>query len=389
MPKQDVTIYSPTASGLFSPIGRAAGAQRQLALLADELARRGLRVALVVYPIPERRVAVEPGITLVERPEHAGDGPVQAVREATRVLRALMKADGRVVVVRSGTPVVGLVALYCRLFRRRLIFAAANNLDFLDQWSRRTRIYAFGVRSADTVVVQSREQETLARRRFPHIRKLVRIPSFADEPPPTAPRREASAFLWVGRLVDYKRPLLYADLAKALPDLRFVLIPLRPLYYAAERECLAQLEGLAARMPNFEVGESLPHAELVEALAGAVAVVNTALHEGVPNTFLEAWSQGVPVLTLSFDPDGVVQERGLGVSANGSWERFVAGARELWEGRLERDDLALRARNHVRNVHSRERVGAQWHALVEGLASSGADRVSAQAAFTSDQGDST
>lgn len=370
MSKHDVTIYSPTSSGLFSAIGRAAGAQRQLTLLAGELARRGLRVALVVYPIPERQVAVEPGITLVERPEHAGDGPVQAALEAGRVLRSLMKADGRVVVVRSGTPVVGLVALYCRIFRRRFIFASANNLDFRDQWSRRTRIYAFGVRSADTVVVQSREQETLARGRFPRIRKLVHIPSFADEPPPTTPRREASTFLWVGRLVDYKRPLLYADLAKAVPDLRFVLIPLRPLYYAVERECLAQLEELAARIPNFEVAESLPHAELVKELADAVALVNTALHEGVPNTFLEAWSQGVPVLTLSFDPDGVVGKRGLGISANGSWERFVAGARELWDGRLERDDLARRARSYVREVHSTERVGAQWHALVESLAHS-------------------
>jgi glycosyltransferase involved in cell wall biosynthesis len=389
MPRHDVTIYSPTSSGLFSAIGRAAGAQRQLTLLAGELARRGFRVALVVYPIPERRVPVEPGITLVERPEHAGDRPLQAVRETARVLRALRTADGRVVVVRSGTPVVGIVALYCRLFRRGLIFAAANNLDFLDQWSRRTRIYAFGVRSAHAVVVQSKEQETLARRRFPRIRKLVRIPSFADEPPPTAPRRDPSAFLWVGRLVDYKRPLLYADLAKALPDLRFVLIPLRPLYYAAERECLAQLEELATRIPNLEVGESLPHAQLVEELAGAVALVNTALHEGVPNTFLEAWGQGVPVLTLSFDPDGVVHERGLGVSANGSWERFVAGASELWNGRLERDDLAQRARSHVRDVHSVERVGAQWQALVESLTSSVADCESSHAVSTGREGEPT
>jgi glycosyltransferase involved in cell wall biosynthesis len=41
-------------------------------------------------------------------------------------------------------------------------------------------------------------------------------------------------------------------------------------------------------------------------LEAAVALVSTSSHEGMPNTFVEAWGHGVPVLTLSFDSDGVV-----------------------------------------------------------------------------------
>lgn len=367
MPTHDVTIYSPASAGLFRPTGRAAGAQRQMALLAGELARRGLRVALVVHPVPDDPPGVQPGVTLVRRKEHAGRGPLQTLVECARVLRSLRAADGEVVVVRSGTPVVGLIALYCRVFRRKLVFSSANNLDFLDQWSSRTRVYDFGVRSADAVVVQSREQEPLARGRYPGIKNLVRIPSFADRPPATGGPRMPSAFYWVGRLVDYKQPLLYADLVDAVPEARFVLIPLLPTLSAGEQEALEKLESAAARNPSFEVRDSLPHAALVEELAGAVALVNTSSHEGMPNTFLEAWSQGVPVLTLSFDPDGVVAEHGLGVAADGSWERFVEGARVLWAGRLEREELARRTREYVRETHSLESVGAQWQALVESL----------------------
>ena len=380
MSRHDVTIYLPSSAGLFRPVGRAGGAQQQMALLAGELARRGFRVAFVVYPIPGHQPGIDPRITLVERKEHAGGtGPLQTVLEGVRVLRALLAANGRVVVVRSGTPVVGLVALYCRLWRRTFVFSSANDLDFLDQWSRRTRTYAFGVRSADAVVVQSQEQEALARRRYPNIRKLVCIPSFADEPRTVETRGAPTAFFWVGRLVEYKRPFLYADLAAAVPDARFVLIPLRlplrPLDHAAERDALEQLELAAARIPNLELRDSLPHAALVEELASAVAVVSTSSFEGMPNTFLEAWSQGVPVLTLSFDPDGVIQERGLGVSADDSWERFVEGARQLWNGRFEREELEQRTRNYIREVHSIESVGAQWQALLEsvgGLAPSAA-----------------
>jgi glycosyltransferase involved in cell wall biosynthesis len=366
MTTHDVTIYSPASAGLFRPVGRTAGAQRQMTLLAGELARRGLRVALVVHPVPDDPPGVEPGVTLVRRKEHAGRSPLQTLVECGRVFRSLRAADGKVVVVRSGTPVVGLIALYCRIFRRKLVFSSANNLDFLDQWSSRTRIYDFGVRSADAVVVQSREQEPLARRRYPAIRKLVRIPSFADQPPDAAPRTP-TAFYWVGRLVDYKRPLLFADLVEAVPDARFVLIPLLPTLSANEEDALEQLQAAAARNSNFEIRDSVPHAALVDELAGAVALVNTSSHEGMPNTFLEAWSQGVPVLTLSFDPDGVVAEHRLGISADGSWERFVEGARELWAGRLEREEPARRTRAYVRETHSLGSVGARWQELVESV----------------------
>jgi glycosyltransferase involved in cell wall biosynthesis len=335
-----------------------------MAFLASELTRRGLCVAFIVYRIRHRR-GIDPRITLVERKEHAGSsGPVRTLLEAVRVLRALVAANGRIVVVRSGTPVVGVIALYCRLWRRRFVFASANDLDFLDQWSRRTRTYAFGVLSADAVVVQSQAQMILARRRFPAIRNLACIPSFADEPRPAELHGTPEAFYWVGRLVHYKRPLLYADLAEAIPEAPFRLIPLRPFADEEEPEAFRQLQLAAARLPNLELRDSLPHPELVKELGRAVALVSTSSFEGMPNTFLEAWAQGVPVLTLSFDPDGVVRERRLGISAEGSWERFVTGARDLWLGRFPRGETAQRASSYLREVHSIESVGAKWHALL-------------------------
>jgi glycosyltransferase involved in cell wall biosynthesis len=85
----------------------------------------------------------------------------------------------------------------------------------------------------------------------------------------------------------------------------------------------------------------------------------------MPNAFLEAWALGVPVLTLEFDPDAVVARNGLGISAGGSWDRFVEGARELWEGRSSREEFARNARAYVARVHSIEAVGAQWSDLID------------------------
>ena len=353
MPERAITVYSPTSAALVRrSIGRVGGAERQMVLLARELARRRVDVALVVYPVPDPVDDIPSNLVLVERPPHSGSsGILTALLESFRVIRSLLAANGRVVIVRTGTPVVGFIACYCIVRRRRFIFSSANNFDFLPRHEPsdlQARLYQFGVRHADAVVVQSLEQLELARHRFPEIRRLVRIASFADEPTETRSGREPSAFVWVGRLIDYKRPLLFADLAAAVPEARFLLIPLVPTPPSrGEAALLSELEAFASRTPNFELGVPLPHRQLVAVLAGSVAVVNTSSFEGMPNTYLEAWGLGVPVLAFEFDPDGVIAKKGLGIAAGGSKEKFISGARELWARGFDRYACAKRARAYV------------------------------------------
>ena len=51
------------------------------------------------------------------------------------------------------------------------------------------------------------------------------IPSFADEHSAAPAGHRPEVFVWAGRLVAVKQPLLYVDLAAALPEARFVLVP--------------------------------------------------------------------------------------------------------------------------------------------------------------------
>ena len=367
----DVAIYATSSgtAGLYDRShGRAGGAERQMMLLARALAEQGRRVAHVIYP-PREPVELSYPLTLVHREPYAGGLPVLGgALEARAVWRALRRTDPAVVVLRTASPLVGVAALFCKRHRRKLIFSSSNISDFtMEKMSSRVNrtLYRFGVRLADAVVVQSDDQRALALQAFPRLRRVVPIPSFAA-PPSAAPRDhvERDGFLWFGRAVPQKQPLLYVELARSLPEARFRMIPVPD---GPDPRVLEALRKAAPDVPNLELLDPLPHALLSGVIERSVAVVNTSTLEGMPNAFLEAWACGVPVLTLEFDPDAIVARTGLGVSAAGSWERFVEGARELWEAGPDRDDVARRARAYLEEVHSPEAVVRRWGALIDEL----------------------
>jgi glycosyltransferase involved in cell wall biosynthesis len=376
MPARDVAIYSPRSVHWYERgDSRGGGAERQMMLLARALAVRGTRVAHVVLQ-PRDPLPLPPGLDLVTRaPEVESRSLVDGLREALRVWRALGAADARVTIVRMATPALGVAGAWCRLHRRRLVFSSANDSDFVEGAGTdglpKRLLYRLGLRLADAVVVQSGDQVRLARESLPRLRDVVAIPSFC-EPPDEADAGEAGAgaaepdaFLWIGRLTAVKDPQRFLDLAAALPDAHFVLIPVPGSAAPVDSR---EVREAARDLPNLTVSDPLPHRELMGLVARAAAIVNTSTVEGLPNVFLEAWARGVPVLTLRCDPDSVVAARELGVAADGSWDRFVAGARELWDTRHERAELSRRTRAYIEEVHSIDAVAARWADVLERVA---------------------
>jgi glycosyltransferase involved in cell wall biosynthesis len=277
----------------------------------------------------------------------------------------MAEADAEVYVVRAANAAVGVAAAFCEANGRGFVYASAGNADFARHptgapgW--RGDVFRWGVRRADALVVQSGDQARMAAQRFPSVSPVHEIPSFVEEVPGDGP--PAQGFLWAARLADYKRPMEYVRLARAVPEARFWMVAV-PTPGDTTPELEIELTREARGVPNLEVLPGQTHAEMLALSARAVAIVNTSSTEGMPNTFLEGWAAGVPALSLEFDPDGRIAARGLGVAAAGSFEAFAEGARRLWNERADRAGMGPAVRAYIQENHGLDSVGSRWAAVI-------------------------
>ncbi len=156
--------------------------------------------------------------------------------------------------------------------------------------------------------------------------------------------------IWVGRLSRIKRPEMFIDIARANPDVSFEIVgaPDREDGYASD------LYRRAAALGNLTLRGRLPRERMDDVYRGASLLCCTSESEGFPNTFLEAWSHGVPVVS-TVDPDGVIASRRLGaVIAD---ERSASAAiRRLKEDRELTRQISENARTFYLENHTIESV---------------------------------
>jgi glycosyltransferase involved in cell wall biosynthesis len=130
-------------------------------------------------------------------------------------------------------------------------------------------------------------------------------------------------------------------IARELTDIHFDI--LGPVYDDAfSQQVLADIHGL----PNIAYHGSLSRDQLAPYLSSARLFCSTSDYDGFPNTFLEAWSYGVPIVS-SFDPDDTIQKHALGLTATGIQE-FCTAIMKL----VRDDDFYSRTSENARSYYN-------------------------------------
>jgi glycosyltransferase involved in cell wall biosynthesis len=371
-PRGRVCFYSPHLYPVVSG-GRAlatgGGGEVQLTLIAKGLVRRGFEVDVVTCDYGQKSVEVKGGVRLLRCWRPGAGWPLLRFFHPrwASTLAALRRSGADVYVVKGAGPGSGFTCDVAHALGKTFVFLAGQDLDVTAGLPRargpRERWWARrGLLGADAVIVQTERQRELLRTGFALestvITRTVLLPA------ESADAGTNGIVLWVGVYQASKRPEWFLRFAERHPELRCAMAGVIPSAPRPERE-YARALAAAARLPNLEVSGPVAHERIGEFYAGGALLAHTSPHEGIPNTFLEAWSHGLPAIT-AFDPDGVIQREGIGESHE-TYEAWEAAIVRWMADPVARREAGLRARTHVTHEHALYRVADRYAVLLDGL----------------------
>lgn len=345
---------------------RAIGGESvQQTLLARALVRRGHEVSMVTADDSPQQSVVREGIRVQRayRPD-AGLPVLRFIHPRwTGLWSALARANARIYYTSCAGMHVGLLALFCARHGRRLVFRCASDADcdpaqLLVRYARDRWLYRYGVRRADAILVQNTAQ---ARLLLQHFGRAARLAGMLVDPPPAAAARDIDV-LWIGNLRQVKRPDRLLALAGALPGVAIHAVG-GPV--PDEARLYERIRRAAARHPNLTFHGPLSYRDANAMYGRARLLVNTSDVEGFPNSYLQSWIQGVPVVTFS-DPDGVIGRCALGARVGSTRELHATVRRLLGEpGTLAA--MSARCRDYMAREYAEERILAPYLASFDEL----------------------
>lgn len=351
----------PVLAGL--DYGKIGGAEVQQALLAKALAGKGLRVSAVVGDFGQPLLKEIDGVRTVRAYRlHHGNRKLRFLFDQAKLFRAMRIADADIYYQRCIAFYTGQVSLFCRMFKRKFVFSAGHDYNYdpehsriffnpLIRWG-----YMNGLRNADGLLCQSERQMELLKGNYGRGGVLIRNGCEIKDGP--AGKNGEPFVLWVGNLASRKRPEVFVRLAAELPGVRFKMIG-GP--FMKEKDRSGEMAAKAANLPNLDYLGFLPYGEADGYFRDAALLVNTSASEGFPNTFLQAWSYGTPVVSLGFDPDEVICRHGLGLHPR-SFGGLLKDVEKIISDKALREEFGKNCLLHVRKHHD---IGAVAERCIE------------------------
>jgi glycosyltransferase involved in cell wall biosynthesis len=295
-------------------INSIGGAELQQIFMGKGLRDRGYDISYITRDYGQPEGESIDGLRIIKsfEPEEGLFGIRFYYPRLYKIWQALKRANADVYYVRSATFLPGILAIYCKIYGKKFVFAGAHDTNFnpcqFRFITRRDKIlYKYGLRHANAIITQSNIQKSLLWKHFKLNSTVIR--NFYPFHTVKLPASQRKYILWVSTIRSWKRPLQFINLAEAFPSEKFIMIggpDLIQYAYLYER-----VKKKTEQVKNLSFLGFQPLNVTESYFDRCKIFVNTSVYEGFPNTFLQSWNRGIHVISY-VDPDHVISKNKLG-----------------------------------------------------------------------------
>lgn len=341
------------------------GESVQQTLLARALSNAGYETSMIVEDHGQPDSEIIDGIRIWKTyRQRAGLPVIRFIHPRfTSVWSALKRADADIYYQSCAGVLTGFVAQFCRKYDRTFIFRVASDSDCVPNeqlvhlWRDR-KIYEYGLRRADIISSQSEKQVDLLRRHYGL--ESIKTNMVVEMPDPKIQHPKSIDVLWVNNFRGLKQPEIVLELARQLPKVRFAIVG-GPMI--GHEDLYEDIRNQASTIANVDFMGPVPYQEVNDFFLRSRLFLNTSTIEGFPNSFLQAWTRKLPVVSF-FDPDGLIAGRGFGRAPKDVVEMATAIG-ELLADQDAIDTIGLRAHEFVMRNFSPDSIVKEYQRLVQ------------------------
>jgi len=368
-----ICILSEYAYTLLTNGSSAGGAELQMIILAKEFTNRSHDVSFVTFEKSKNLYEIINDIKVFNPFNNYGKGYTYLYpQNLYKLFKVLNKINADIYIQRATTPLTGLLAFFTKLKNKLFLYSVSSNecvsvnLSIKRVRDLKKLVYKFGIKNCDCVICQTKDQKDLLKQTIGkngEIIKNIYIPPESEfsKKNPSIPK-----VLWVGRIVKEKRPELFLELAKHLPNINFCMIASVVGSSTSAIKNYNNIKEASSKINNLDFKGFVPHKEINRYYAESSLFINTSYVEGFPNTFLEAWGNYKPVITLDFDPDEIICKYKLGLHSR-TFEQMIEDIKTLLKNEKLREEIGNNSREYVEKEHNLNKIINEYEILIKNL----------------------
>lgn len=308
MKQQRVLIWSKSISDFFD--GNVYGIGVQLYFWAQTFVRHNWQA----YSLTRHKSITQENIHLIHSSRW---GKLEILHEWLSILWNLIRLRPQLVIHRGSDRVVYPLVVISKLLGIKFLLFGASDTNFEAEGvvggggKHNVRLWQNAIKKTDCIVVQNRYQQNSLKENFEKSSIILHnIWGNVKVLPQTDSTK--TDVVWVANLRKIKRPewMIYA--AKAMPEFNFTIVG-GPS--GREKDYYKEIEQQAEAVPNLHFLGKKDFAETNAIVSKARILCCTSTYEGFPNTFLQAWSNDIPVIS-TVDPSEIITSHKLGFVVN-------------------------------------------------------------------------
>lgn len=167
-------------------------------------------------------------------------------------------------------------------------------------------------------------------------------------------KKEPKSILWVGKSNEVKNPKLFIELCKLNPEKKFTMVCVSHMHDLFQ-EIKMSLPG------NVVFHDYLSQEDMNKLFSQSYILVSTALYEGFPNTFLQAGSNGLPVISTNVNPNNYITDFNCGAVVENSLTQLNDKLNLIMNDGALYEKLSKNHFSYVLEFHDRKKIVETLH----------------------------